>query len=245
MQFNNNKFLIGGIYRVPNTDIELFSHEFNRLIEPLKSSYKLILLGDYNVDLLKNDNTKTKFELCMQANYLMPTILKATRVSLSTNSDGLDIKSETLLDNIFINQNIKSMSGIINSSISDHYPVYIILPDVQMQKSKLYSFKYRLINNQKQRTFNSYLNHYKINDILNDYIAESAYNKFFSIFQKAYDKSFPLMIKYKTHKDLLHPWITESHLSDMRERDKLCKLANKQKINKNIYTEFRNNLKNS
>ena len=65
MQFNNIKYLIGGIYRVPNTDINMFIEQFNSVIEPLNSSHKLIFLGDYNVDLLKNDIHKNNVEICL------------------------------------------------------------------------------------------------------------------------------------------------------------------------------------
>ena len=60
----------------------------------------------------------------------------------------------------------------------------------------------------------------------------------------SYDKSFPVKTKTITQKQKSYPWITELHLSDMRERDKLCKLSKKKKIAKSIYTEFRNALKN-
>ena len=78
INYNNQKFLIAGIYRIPGTNIDLFIEEFNNLIEPLKTSYKLILLGDYNIDLLKNNSHKNKFEICLQSNYIMPTTFSAT-----------------------------------------------------------------------------------------------------------------------------------------------------------------------
>ena len=53
VNFNNANYLIGGIYRAPNYDIHLFTERFNRLMESLNSYYKLVLLGDYNVDMLR------------------------------------------------------------------------------------------------------------------------------------------------------------------------------------------------
>ena len=47
------KFIIGGIYRVPNTNIDRFLEKFNSIIEPLKSTHKITLLGYYNIDLQK------------------------------------------------------------------------------------------------------------------------------------------------------------------------------------------------
>ena len=90
------------------------------------ASHKLILLGDYNVDLLDDGYDRDSFEACMQSNYLIPTILSATRVA-NTNQNGQEIISESLIDNIFINNNMKCSSGIIETSITDHYSVYITI----------------------------------------------------------------------------------------------------------------------
>ena len=48
LTYNNEKNLIGGIYRVPDTDTRVFCQTINRIIEPHRS-YEVILLGDYNV----------------------------------------------------------------------------------------------------------------------------------------------------------------------------------------------------
>ena len=55
--------------------------------------------------------------------------------------------------------------------------------------------------------------------------AQLAYAEFFRIFNMSYEKSFPLKSKTITYKEKSYPWITESHLNDMKERDKLCKLS--------------------
>ena len=119
IKYNNIKYLIGGIYRVPNTNIDSFLTNFNSIIEPLKSTHKIILLGDYNIDLLKNDKYKNDFELCLQSNYLMPTILSSTRVATKIINNQ-EVTSETLIDNIMINYNMEYQSGIIETSITDH-----------------------------------------------------------------------------------------------------------------------------
>ena len=242
IHFNNTKYLVGGIYRVPNTNINLFTQYLDNVIEPLSATHNLILLGDYNVDLLKTDSNTNSLEICMQSNYLIPTIHAPTRVALITNQNDEDILTETLIDNIFINYNMKHMSGVIETSITDHYSIYVIIPDIEIPNIKPAIIRYRLINERTQRTFNSYLNFFNINEVLNEYSAEPAFTKFMSIFQNSYERSFPIKIKVISHKDESHPWITESHLNAMKERDKLCKLAKKKKIDKKTYTDFRNKL---
>ena len=56
--FNNKKYLIAGMYRTPNTNTKLFIEKFNEIIEPLKSSHEIIILGDFNINLLNDDSNK-------------------------------------------------------------------------------------------------------------------------------------------------------------------------------------------
>ena len=159
--YNNQKYLIGGIYRVPNTNIERFLTQFNSIIEPLKASHKISLLGYYNIDHQKNYKYKNDFELCLQTNYLMPTILSATRVA-SRVINNQTVTSETLIDNILINYNMEYQSGIIETGITDHYSIYIIIPEIKKVNSESNTVKYRLYNYGCQRKFNFHLNHYGI-----------------------------------------------------------------------------------
>ena len=64
--FNNKRYLIAGIYRIPNTEPKLFIDKLNEIIEPLKSSSEIILLGDFNINLLNDDACKNNFEVCLQ-----------------------------------------------------------------------------------------------------------------------------------------------------------------------------------
>ena len=238
---NNQKYIIGGIYRDPNTNGNLFIEKLNSIIEPLKSSHKIILLGDYNIDLHKNDNLKIFFEICLQSNYLIPTILNATRVA-SKITNNQEVITKTLIDNIMINYNMKYQSGIIETSITDHYSIYLIVPEFKKTINEPNTFQYRLNNYNCQRKFNFYLKHFGINDVLNNQIAESAFNQFYKIFQDSYDKSFPIKTKTITIKNIQKPWVTETLISKIKRRDNLNKLANKKKIDRTVYIEFQNNL---
>ncbi|CAH3132155.1 unnamed protein product, partial [Porites lobata] len=82
---------------------------------------EIILLGDFNIDLLKIescDYSQKRFET-LQSLSLLPTIDKPTRSYGS---------SATLTDNIFINSLDKFvLSGNIVSDISDHYSQVCLL----------------------------------------------------------------------------------------------------------------------
>ena len=54
-------YLIGVIYRVPNTKVADFNDTLNKLIEPIKNNYEVILVGDFNICLLNDDNCTQSF----------------------------------------------------------------------------------------------------------------------------------------------------------------------------------------
>ena len=198
--YNKQNYLIGGIYRIPKTSINLFIEQFNRLIEPIKYSHKIILLGDYNIDLLRNDNHKDNFVICLQSNYLVPTILRPTRVATKIQN-GQQHTSKTLIDNIFINHNMNHRAGIIESSITDHYSIYIIIPEIETSYSEQKTVQYRLINDFTHRKFNTSLIQSDISHVLNNPNAKSATIQFFNIFDSSYDKTFPIKNKIVSKKD--------------------------------------------
>ena len=241
LKLNGQLYLIGGMYRIPNTSINSFIDKTNQIIEPLKSTYKIILAGDFNIDFLKNDKYKSDFELCLQSNYLVPTILSATRIATKTEN-GMQITTESLIDNIFLNNNIISKSGIIESSITDHYSIYTIIPNMIGKDIKTNEIKFKVYNHIKLRSFNQAINQTALNQILNDTNAETAFTQFINIFDETYNKTFPLKTKIISDKDILKPWVNDILVRRIKIRDRLNKLANKNRIEKRIFTEFRNQL---
>ena len=86
---------------MPNENIVIFNDTLNNILEPIKNSNEVILLGDFNIDLLKDNDFSKEFRTMLQSNYLVPTILEPTRVA-SVNRNGETIVSETLIDNILL-----------------------------------------------------------------------------------------------------------------------------------------------
>ena len=103
--------------------------------------------------------------------------------------------------------------------------------------------KYRLIDDYRIRKFKSALaNNSIIQTITLMESAETAFTTFFNIFNQIYDKYFPIIIKNVTKKSLQKPWITNSMTEKIKRKHYLAKSANTGKIDKKIYSDFRNNL---
>ena len=242
MQFASKKFLIGGFYRVPNTSINSFIDKFNEVIEQLKTNYELILIGDYNIDLFKDDINKTNFLLCQQSNYLMPIISEATRVCTKINNDGTTSTSKTLIDNILVKANTNYISGVIDTKISDHYSIFASIPLFSKNTIQNTQMKFRLINDYNQRKFNCQLMQYNILNILNETNSQLAFSTFYKTFTCLYNNCFNIITKNLDKKDIDKPWINDFLLKRMKIRDKLYKLSLKNHVPRKVYTDFRNSL---
>ena len=244
VQFNKKSYIIGVIYRVPNTNIELFTNELNAIIEPIKNNHELIIMGDFNICLLQDNKHTRSFRNCMQSNSLYPTIIEPTRIS-SYNRNGQDITTETLIDNIFVNNNAKYKSGTILSSISDHYPVFISIIDNNINLNyEPQEIQYRLIDPNRIKQFkldlrNSIINYSSISKI---HIAKDAFTIFFNIFNELYNTNFPIVTKKISRKSILKPWVSPSLTKKIKIKDNLGRLASKGKIDRETFTRFRNQL---
>ena len=122
--FSNKKNLIVGcIYRHPNSSISI--KDFTNIhLEPILHKISLenkqcILMGDFNVDLLKSDinNDSNLYYNNLSAHSFTPYILQPTRLQI-----------KTLIDNIFFNSlQYQSYNGNILIESSDHLIQFLIL----------------------------------------------------------------------------------------------------------------------
>ena len=61
INLNNKIYLIGVTYRIPNTNIKLFTDEINSILEKIRAKYGVILMGDFNLCLLHESNNSNIF----------------------------------------------------------------------------------------------------------------------------------------------------------------------------------------
>ena len=91
-----SNIIVGTIYRHPCMAIDLFNSDFLKpLLHKISSEKKqILLLGDFNIDLLKCDDEPqiASFMDILGSNLILPQILLPTRVTEY---------SKTLIDNIF------------------------------------------------------------------------------------------------------------------------------------------------
>ena len=243
IKLNTKSYLIGVTYRVPDTNVRSFIDEINTILEPLRNTHQLILMGDFNICLLHENNNGNMFRNIMSSNSLFPTILEPTRVATITR-EGQEVVTESLIDNIFVNESVSYNSGIILCDISDHYPVFISIPcKSAILNNDTFEVKFRLIDNFRIRKFKSAIvNNSIIMSLRNFQSAKGAFNSFYTTFNQLYDKYFPIKTKIVTKKSLLKPWVTDIMAEKIKRKHNLSTLAKKGNIDKKTYTDFKNDL---
>ena len=191
---------------------------------------------------MKDNNHTNNFRNSLISNNLFPTILEPTRVA-TVNRNGQRVTTESLIDNIFINTQLDFKSGLIYSSISDHYPVFIsIHHSTNQQTEENCTIKYRVIDEFTIRKFKFALS-ISLNSLLNDATdPQTAFTKFYLLLDELYNKYFPIKTKSVSKKAQQKPWINQTLVNRIKIKDKLCRQSSKGRIDRKTYTDFRNKL---
>ena len=104
--------LVGYVYRNPAATYEWYDEFVTMLDKVSESKNDVLLLGDFNIDLLK---PHLAWESTFSVLGLNQLITQPTRVTCSTN---------TLIDHIYTNNsNLVHSISVPNIAISDHFPV--------------------------------------------------------------------------------------------------------------------------
>ena len=243
LNLNNKIYLIGVAYRPPDTKVKDFNESINGYIEPIKNKHQLILMGDFNICLLQDKTHNNAFRNIMQSNSLFPTILEPTRVA-AINKNGQTVVTETLIDNIFIKDNLAYNSGLIYSDISDHYPIFISIPlNVNKGNTDIIEVKYRLMDDFRITKFKLAIqNNLTFLALTSEKVAQVAFTNFFTTFNFLYDKHFLIISKTVKKKSLIKPWVTDSFVEQIKYKNDLARLSNKGRIDAKTYKDYKNRL---
>jgi hypothetical protein len=193
---NGKNFIIGVIYRPPNSNFETFKNTRNTILEKIDKENKICyLMGAFNINLFKSescDYANVQFIEQLLTSSFFPLITKATRITYHT---------ATLIDNIFTN-NIEELDNTLNdiifSDISDHFPiVHTFNTQGVLDKNRRDNVNNTtdqiIFNKASIETFSHAIKDISWNEILSEMKdTETAYNKFLKLFTNLYDANFPL-----------------------------------------------------
>ena len=229
--------IIGVCYRPPGQSVKAYLNHLKDMLSVVNSEHKeCILLGDFNIDLMKLNTSSysNEFLETFYAYSFLPMISKPTRIT---------DKSMTLIDNIYSNydDNVCTFSGIMVTDISDHLPIFYVLEnDVSDNHNVKYQMQHE-INDVNICKFMQQLEEYNImfkeNDIKDP---QYLYTHFIEFYCNTFNQCFPLK-RVKPPKNN-KSWYTYELKKLSSKKDSLYKkfIKNPSQYRKECYTKSRN-----
>lgn len=228
---------IVAVYRPPSLNVYDFIRELDDILQTIKRQKTVILLGDINIDLLKQTSVTNSY-LDVLANNGMKCLFK------ECTREDLNLNSYTCIDHIFarckyLNTNIHTT--IIKTKISDHFSILCCIGENTNTNT--------LQNTSTQQTIlcNNKVNHQiretNWDELLHHTNPVHLFSALLKKFETIYDNS--LITTRKKKKRISKPWITETLIKDCETRDKLYNKWRNNKDNKLFeanYKKYRNHL---
>ena len=214
------KDIIAGVmYKPPSVSHNEFMPIFQNLLIQMISDKKVCCIsGDFNINLLDNNPSSQALMDITTSFSFLPTINKPTRISNT---------SATLIDNVFTNILPSPRSGILLTDISDHLPIFMIMPSCKFDVSSnnhIISTHSRNLTRDNIQRLNADLHSTDWTSVCTCNNPDQALNNFVDHFIFKYDKHIPLI----SHKHQVHsksnpnaPWITKSLLKSINKKHKL------------------------
>lgn len=216
---SSKPIIIGIIYRpnsLPRANLDKFTESLEITTDKITLEHKkCIMMGDFNVDLLKYE-THQKTRLLVDNMYshgYLSHISRPTRVTSST---------ATILDHIytnFVENNAKS--GIIITDVADHYATFYI------ERKKLRSTQPKILHIRKHtpeniKIFSDLLRAHNFTNIGEIEDPDIAYDKFILDYTELYNIAFPLLTVKQTRRNTKkEAWMSTGLLNSSIHKSKL------------------------
>lgn len=229
-------FAVTVVYRPPSGSLVAFLDFFEDLSEHLLSfKCPVVILGDFNINLLSSDLCSSKFQDLIHSTGLINVISIPTRVTAD---------SQTLIDLCLTSCHDNGVrSGVLTTGISDHMPIFCFLPVTSQPQSHQKAPPRRHVSTAGITRFRDLLSSLTWENVLNVAHPNDAYNCFLTAVTQQYYDAFPARI-LKKPKRARKPWITNDLLNKINARNDLFNTFIKTKdINKlSEYKKLRNKL---
>lgn len=206
--------LIGVCYRPPDQS------QFYELLEELCTQRmdllgkEVILMGDFNTDVLKRDSPGYKALMNMCRSFGLDQLInEPTRICP---------KTETVIDLVLVSDKTKiAQSGVINYGLSDHCIIFCTRKTKKAVFNCHASVKARSMKAYNKDTFNERLKLMDWSAVLNCENVNESWGIFKSMFLEVIDKVAPF--KETRIKQRSEPWVNDDILEAIRDRNKKFK----------------------
>jgi exonuclease III len=214
-KLNKTSFIIYCVYRAPTGDLQYFFEHLEIILS--SHSYRNtehILCGDLNIDFLTSDYKKNQLIEILEMYNLHGIVNFPTRITHS---------SATLIDNIFIDKNLKYFVHPYINGLSDHDAQLLILPDIiKNTYSPGYVLK-RCFDEECVINFQRTLSYELWDEIFNEHDVNIMFNRFLNIYIRCFNHSFPIL-KKSNYRVNQNQWITNGIIVSCKKKKELYSL---------------------
>jgi len=235
----NKNLLLCLVYRPPGSNLnEWLHHTEDKLCSAYTENKQLILMGDINIDFLKDTPLREKWHDVYSNFELDQIIRKPTRITENT---------QTLIDHIYISADVHiTHADVVECSLSDHFVVYACVNtknNLHVPKHTHQTIKYRNFRKFEQEQFNQDLYNAPWSCYQTDSVNE-ALQMFMDTFTTIVDKHIPLVTK-RAKRQKQPEWLTDEILESIKLRDSAMKKKEHRtyKYYRNKTTKLINNAK--
>ena len=119
------KMLVCSIYRPPDSNLNKSLQELATILDTAKNvKIKFFLVGDFNIDILKDNSAVQKYLDLLQMYHCIQLVQNPTRIGIHRLS---------ILDHVIVEDTTKASSFSINSTVADHLPTITLIGNNQKQ----------------------------------------------------------------------------------------------------------------
>lgn len=235
VELTKHKIIVVCLYRVPKTNnknelINLFFDKLDTILINLKkkSNKNIIICGDFNIDIMKNNNITQELEHTLMNNNLKLQIREPTR-----------LQSKTCIDNIAHDFRKNCTCEVKELALSDHTAQIMKFPIKKTCIIDSWRIVRRDYSHENLVKFKYYLDSLSFSEVYETSDPNLAFTLFMDTFKLLYDQCFPnKTICMKTHKK--PKWISKGiKLCSKKKRELLWKYqTNRNPNNKQILKNY-------
>ena len=221
IQCNGTILNVLGVYRPPSTHVNNNITRFcERFFHSLESSDfnkgKTVIVGDFNIDISPTvqNNDQMTFINEFKSFHFFPIINLPTRETEFAS---------TCIDHIWTNCLLPYKAGVLKVEISDHYPIFVLFPNI-VAKIKYNRFMFRHHCDNDVQLFKDDVRRF-VGDfqVLAGVEFDDRCKLFCVGLFDLYDVRFPIKYKQISEKRLNAPWLTRALLASIKRKHYLCK----------------------
>ena len=212
-------YYIVGVYRPPGLSIDNFNNNFFRIFDTINIQLNTIILGDFNINIShQNDceHSRVFIEEFRSLNFV-PKINIPTRITDT---------SETVIDHMWCNFYVPCKSSVLTLDISDHYATVLSVEHFLDESENYRKIKFRDFSEVNIENFRTGVTAFVNNFALYDFLGiNERCNVFCVQLKNIFTRSFPIKSKLVSARRYNSPWLSDSLINDIKEKNRLFKLS--------------------